>query len=117
MATLVPIPIATQIMIAMASRVAMLDRMSVANLHRDRDWKHNGHVDQQTEQELAEVSAIAKRVVQRRQANERDEAEIKRRLPGLRAQGIGPADLERAISSVFVQGTISRWTKDDAPQG
>lgn len=91
-------------------------RMSVANLHRDRDWTHNGRVDQQTEQELAEVSAVAKRVIQRRRANERDEAEIKRRLPSLRKAGIGPAELERAIYSVFVQGTISRWTKDDAPE-
>lgn len=90
--------------------------MPVGDLHRDRDWTHNGHVDQQTEQELAEVSAIAKRVIGRRQANDRDEAEIRRRLPSLRAAGIGPADLERAIHSVFVQGTISRWTKDFAPQ-
>jgi hypothetical protein len=90
--------------------------MSMADLHRDQDWKHNGQVDQQTEQELAEVSAMAKRVIRRREANERDEAEIRRRLPSLRAAGIGPADLERAIHSVFVQGTISRWTKDAAPQ-
>ena len=103
-------------MITMASRVATSASMSVASLHRDRGWTHNGHVDQQTEQELAEVSAIARRVIGRRKANERDEAEIKRRLPALRKAGIGPADLERAIFSVFVQGTISRWTKDDAPQ-
>jgi hypothetical protein len=94
----------------------MPTRMSVANLHRDPGWPHNGHVDQQTEQELAEVSAIAKRVIKRREANERDEAEIRRRLPSLRAAGVGPADLERAISSVFVQGTISRWTKDAVPR-
>ena len=101
-----------QIIVLIAMRVAMPARTPVANLRRDRDWTHNGEVDQQTEQELAEVSAIAKRVVQRRKANERDEAEIRRRLPALRKAGIGPADLERAISSVFVQGTISRWTKD-----
>jgi len=106
-----------QIIVLVASRVAMRARMSVANLHRDRDWKHNGHVDEQTEQELAELSAIAKRVVSRRQANERDEAEIRRRLPGLRAKNVGPAELERAIHSVFVQGTISRWTRDAAPHG
>lgn len=105
-----------QIIVPIASRVAMRVRVSVANLHRDRDWKHNGHVDQQTEQELAEVSAIARRVIKRREANERDEAEIRRRLPGLRAKGLGPADLERAIHSVFVQGTISRWTKGAAPR-
>ena len=101
-------------MIAIASQVATRDSMSVANLHRNPDCRHNGRVDQETEQELAEVSVIARRVVARRRANERDEAEIRRRLPGLRKAGIGPADLERAISSVFVQGTISRWTKDDA---
>jgi hypothetical protein len=82
-------------------------------LASDRDWPHNDGMDHQ---ELAEVSAIAKRVISRRTANERDEAEIRRRLPGLRAAGIGPADLEHAIYSVFVQGTISRWTKDAAPQ-
>ena len=97
-------------------QVATRTSMSVANLRHDRDGKHNGHVDEKTEQELAEVSAIARRVLARRRANERDEAEIRRRLPGLRRAGIGPADLERAISSVFVQGTISRWTKDAVPQ-
>lgn len=73
-------------------------------------------MDHETERELAELSAIGKRVIQRRKANEADEAEIRRRLPALRAAGIGPADLERAIHSVFVQGSISRWTKDSAPQ-
>lgn len=90
--------------------------MSVAALRRDRDWTHNGHVDEETKLELDELSVIAKRVLARRKANERDEAEIRRRLPGLRAKGVGPADLERAVHSVFVQGTISRWTKDFAPQ-
>ena len=99
----------------MAFRVAMGTR-ALSVLHCNRGCLHNGHVDQKTEQELAEVSAIAKRVLKRRADNERDEAEIRRRLPSLRAKGIGPADLERAISSVFVQGTISRWTKDAAPQ-
>lgn len=88
----------------------------MAGLHRDRDWKHNGHVDEETERELAELSVIAKRVLARRKANDRDEAEIRRRMPGLRAKGVGPADLERSVHSVFVQGTISRWTKDAAPQ-
>jgi hypothetical protein len=94
----------------------MRGSMSVGNLHRDRDSKQNGHVDEETKVELEELSAIAKRVLRRREANERDEAEIRRRLPALRAKGIGPADLERAVHSVFVQGTISRWTKDVAPQ-
>lgn len=105
-----------QVATLMALRVAMWSTITIVNLHRDRDWPHNDGMDHQTERELAEVSAIAKRVISRRTANERDEAEIRRRLPGLRAAGIGPADLERAIYSVFVQGTISRWTKDAAPQ-
>ncbi len=67
------------------------------------------------EQELAEVEAIALRIVRRKAANERDEQEIRKRLPGLRAKDVGPADLERAIHSVFVAGTISRWTKAYAP--
>ena len=91
--------------------------MSVATLLCDQDWPHNGQVDEQTERELAELSDIARRVIRRRTENKRDEAEIKRRLPALRAKGVGPAELERAIYSVFVQGTISRWTKGDAPQG
>ena len=89
--------------------------MSIATLRCDPGRVHNGGMDEQLETELSELSAIAKRVVSRKAANERDEAEIRRRLPGLRAKGVGPADLERAIHSVFVQGTISRWTKDAAP--
>lgn len=89
--------------------------MSVAALRRDAGCVHNGHVDEGTKVELDELSAIAKRVLKRREQNERDEAEIRRRLPALRAKGVGPADLERAVHSVFVQGTISRWTKDYAP--
>ena len=66
-------------------------------------------------QELAELEAIALRVVRRNALNDRDEEEIRRRLPSLRAQDVGPADLERTIHSVFVAGSISRWTKDFAP--
>jgi hypothetical protein len=36
-------------------------------------------------------------------------------LPQARKKGAGPAELERTISSIFVSGTISRWTKDYAP--
>ncbi len=89
--------------------------MSIATLHRDPSRHHNEGVDEKVKQELAEVEAIALRIVRRNAANELDEKEIRRRLPGLRAQDIGPADLERAIHSVFVAGTISRWTKDYAP--
>ena len=89
--------------------------MSVATLHRDPNRHHNEGVDEKVKQELAELEAIAMRIVRRKAANELDEEEIRRRLPGLRAQDVGPADLERTIHSVFVAGTISRWTKDYAP--
>jgi hypothetical protein len=89
--------------------------MPVAILRRDPDRLHNERVDAEVEKELAELAAIASRVVRRNAANERDLAEIRKRLPGLREKDVGPADLERAIHSVYVAGTISRWTKDVAP--
>ncbi len=84
-------------------------------MHANPDWHNNEGVDEKVKKELAEVEAIALRIVRRNAANKADEEEIRRRLPGLRAQDVGPADLERAIHSVFVAGTISRWTKDYAP--
>lgn len=65
-------------------------------------------------QELAELEAIAQRIVRRNAANKLDEEEIRRRLPDLRKQGVGPARLERTIHGVFVAGTISRWTAEAA---
>jgi hypothetical protein len=88
--------------------------MSVATLRRNRDCPHNEGVDEKVTQELAELEAIAQRIVRRNAANERDELEIRRRLPGLRKAGIGPAALERTIHHVFVAGTISRWTAEAA---
>ena len=84
-------------------------------MHRDPSRHHNEGVDEKVKQELAELEAIAQRIVRRNAANKLDEEEIRRRLPALRAQDVGPADLERTIHSVFVAGTISRWTKDFAP--
>ena len=69
------------------------------------------------QKELDELAEIAKRVRRHEAAAEKDRAEIRKRLPGLREQDVGPADLERAIQHVFVAGTISRWTKDYAPGG
>lgn len=86
-------------------------------LHRNRDTHHNEGVDDDVQKELDELAEIAKRIVRRDAANERDRAEIRERLPGLREKDVGPADLERAIQHVFVAGTISRWTKDYAPGG
>ena len=75
-------------------------------------------MDEGVQKELDELSEIAKRVIRRDAANEKDKAEIRRRLPSLRAQDVGPADLERAIHHVYVAGTISRWTKHAAkPDG
>jgi hypothetical protein len=84
-------------------------------LHRDPDRHHNEGVGDDVEKELAELEAIALRIVRRNAANKRDEEEIRKRLPGLRRKKVGPARLERTIHSVFVAGTIGRWTADVAP--
>lgn len=88
--------------------------MSVATLRRDRDCPHNEGVDEKVTQELAELEAIALRVVRRKAANKADEEEIRRRLPALRKAGVGPAQLEQTIHRVFVAGSISRWTTEAA---
>jgi hypothetical protein len=88
--------------------------MPIATLHRDPSRHHNEGVDKDVEQELADLEAIALRVVRREAANERDREEIRKRLPGLRAKGVGPARLEQRIHRVFVAGTISRWTVEAA---
>ena len=86
-------------------------------MHRNPSRPHNEGVDEKVKQELAEVEAIALRIVRRNAANKTDEEEIRKRLPGLRKEGVGPAALERAIHSVFVAGTISRWTVEAAGTG
>ena len=88
--------------------------MRVATLRRDRDCPHNEGVDEKVKQDLAELEAIALRIVRRNEANKRDEQAIRERLPELRKAGIGPARLERTIHHVFVAGTISRWTAEAA---
>ena len=91
--------------------------MSIAILHRSPGRYHNEGVDEKVKKELAELEAIAQRIVRRNAANKLDEEEIRKRLPALRRQGVGPAALERAIHSVFVAGTISRWTVEAAGTG
>jgi hypothetical protein len=88
--------------------------MPVATLHRDRDRRTMKGMEADVEKELAELEAIALRIVRRKAANEQDEKEIRKRLPELRAKGVGPAKLERSIHHVFVAGTISRWTAEAA---
>ena len=92
--------------------------MSIAILHRNRDCPHNEGVDEvQKQKELADLAAIAKDVRRHEAAAERGRKAIRAKLPDLRAAGVGPADLERAIHSVFVAGTISRWTVEAAGTG
>ena len=91
--------------------------MSVAILHRNPGCPHNEGVDEKVKKDLAELEAIAQRIVRRNAANKLDEEEIRKRLPDLRKAGIGPAALERTIHSVFVAGTISRWTVEAAGTG
>lgn len=88
--------------------------MPIATLRCDPSRHHNEGVDEKVKQELAELEAIALRIVRRNAANERDEKEIRGRLPALRKAGVGPAALERTIHHVFVAGTISRWTAEAA---
>lgn len=84
-------------------------------MHRDPNRPHNEGVDEKVTQELAEIEAIALRIVRRKAANEADEKLIRERLPDLRKRsGLGPAKLERVIHGVFVAGTISRWTAEAA---
>jgi hypothetical protein len=91
--------------------------MSVATLHCNWQCVDNEGVDEKVTQELAELEAIALRIVRRNAANKTDENEIRERLPALRKAGVGPAALERTIHHVFVAGTISRWTVDAAGTG
>ena len=91
--------------------------MRVATLRCDPDRPHNEGVDEKVTQDLAEAEAIALRIVRRNAANKLDEEELRRRLPELRRQGVGPAALERTIHHVFVAGTISRWTVDAPAHG
>lgn len=83
-------------------------------MHRDPSRPHNEGVDEKVKQDLAELEAIALRIVRRNAANKTDEEEIRKRLPDLRKAGVGPAALERTIHHVFVAGTISRWTAEAA---
>lgn len=86
-------------------------------MRRDHERTHNEGVDDDVQKELDELAEIAKRVLRHEAAAEKDRAEIRERLPGLRAKNVGPAKLERTIQHIYVAGTISRWTKDYAPKG
>jgi hypothetical protein len=72
-------------------------------------------VDEKVQKELDAIEAVALRVVRREAANERDRAAIRDKLPELRAAGVKASVLERRIHSVYVAGTISKWTKHVAP--
>ena len=85
--------------------------MPVAMLNRGTRKPHNGGVDDEVKALLDQLDALGKSVRRHEAAAEKDRAAIRKLLPEARAKEIGPADLERAIHGVYVQGTISRWTK------
>lgn len=88
--------------------------MRVATLRRDPDWTHNEGVADV----LKELEEHAKAVRRLEAQAEEHRAAIRDLLPKARAENPrknGPAKLERTIKSVYVAGTISRWTKAYAP--
>ena len=91
--------------------------MRVAILHRNRDQAHNEGVGDV----LKELEDHAVAVLRLEAEAEKHRAIIRELLPKARAENPrknGPAKLERTIKSVYVAGTISRWTKDfAAPRG
>lgn len=89
--------------------------MSVAMLRRDADRPQNEGVDEDVKQDMADVEAAGLRVARRNAANARDLELIRGKLPNLRKAGLGPAELERLSHAAYVQGTISRMTKEFRP--
>lgn len=87
-------------------------------MHRDTDRHHNEKVSDELDvllKELAEHAAAAKRADAT--ADKHRDA-IRKLLPEARKAGAGPAELERTILSIYVAGTISRWTRTPgAPRG
>lgn len=69
------------------------------------------------EQLLAELAADASEALEHDALAEAARERIRAKLPAARKAGAGPAKLERTIKSIYVQGTISRWTAGDAPKG
>jgi hypothetical protein len=90
----------------------------VATLHRDPGGHHNGGVEKDLDTLLKELADHAAAVKRAEKTAEEHRTAIRELLPAARTAGAGPAKLERTIGSVFVAGTISRWTKDVAkPRG
>ena len=79
--------------------------MSIAILHRNRDWPHNEGVDEKVTQELAEVEAIALRIVRRNAANETDEEEIR---DGCRTCGRLASARPRLSASFTASSSLAR---------
>lgn len=63
---------------------------------------------------LKELEEHAAAAVRADATADRHRQAIRELLPQARAEGAGPAELERAIKGIYVAGTISRWTKDFA---
>jgi hypothetical protein len=115
MATLVAIKIATQVPIVIVTGVATRYADPVATLNRVPEQPHNGGVDDDVKVLTDKLAALGKSARRHLDAAERDMAAIRELLPDARKADIGPADIERLIERVYVQGTISRWTRDVAP--
>lgn len=64
---------------------------------------------------LKELEEHAAAAVRADRVAERHKEAIRELLPKARAAGAGAAELERTIQSIYVAGTISRWTKDVVP--
>lgn len=63
---------------------------------------------------LAELTAEADAALAFEAKAQAHRDRVRELLPVARKAGYGPADLERAIRSMYVAKTISRWTADDA---
>jgi hypothetical protein len=80
-------------------------------LNPHRNCVTMGTVEDDVLAELTAEAGAALALEARAQAH-RDR--VRELLGKARQAGYGPAELERAISSMYVAKTISRWTADDA---
>jgi hypothetical protein len=92
--------------------------MSVAILRRDPDRRQNVRVGEDLDALLAELERHAAAAVRADRVAAQHKEAIRKILPAARKAGAGPAELERAIRSIYAAGTISRWTAEPgAPRG
>ena len=63
---------------------------------------------------LEQLAADADQALEHDRLAEEYRQRVRANLPRARSLGAGPAALERTIKSLWVERTISRWTKGDA---